>query len=173
MRDAGRLFIATDANPDALLDTAWKAARKPSRGGIPNLICVSEPLEVLAKELSNIADCLTVILPWGSLLRAVLAPEIASLHQIASLCSDAAGVEIVFSCDPRQDAQERARLGIVQIEQRIISSTLPELYQQAGLAVLKAEKISQQELAIYETTWAKRLATGRPRDIWRLRARRI
>jgi len=64
LRDAGRLFIATDANPDALLDTAWKAARKPSRGGIPNLICVSEPLEVLAKELSNVADRLTVILPW-------------------------------------------------------------------------------------------------------------
>lgn len=173
MRDARRLFIATDANPDALLDTAWKAARKPSRGGIKNLICVSEPLKVLAKELINVADRLTVILPWGSLLRAVAAPEIVSLHQIASLCSEAADVEIVFSCDPQQDAHERARLGIVQLEERIICSTLPERYQQAGLAVLNAAKISQQELAIYETTWAKRLATGRARDIWRLRAKRI
>ena len=106
MRDQSRLFIASDANADGLLETAWKAARKPARGGILNLICIAEPLEVLATELESIAERLTVILPWGSLLRAVAAPEATSLLQIASLCSSKANIEIVFSFDPHRDAAE-------------------------------------------------------------------
>jgi 16S rRNA (adenine(1408)-N(1))-methyltransferase len=170
MRDASRLFIATDANAEGLLEAAWKAARKPTRGGIPNLICIAEPLYILAKELGNVAERVTVILPWGSLLRAVAAPEVASLWQIASLCSAGASVEIVFSYDPQRDAEEGARLGIGQLSAEYMYSTLPEPYQQAGLHIVSAEKIPQQELPMYETTWAKRLASGRSRDVWRLRA---
>jgi hypothetical protein len=32
------------------------------------------------------------------------------------------------------------------------------------------ERIAPKELAAYQTTWAKRLAFGRPRKVWRLRA---
>jgi hypothetical protein len=50
-------------------------------------------------------------------------------------------------------------------------ATLPRLYQQAALQILAADRFPQKELAAYQTTWAKRIAFGRPREIWRLRAR--
>lgn len=50
---------------------------------------------------------------------------------------------------------------------------LPLLYEQAGLQVLSTEVISKQELLTYETTWAGRLASGRERQVWRLRAGRV
>ena len=170
MRDQSRLFIASDANADGLLETAWKAARKPARGGILNLICIAEPLEVLATELESIAERLTVILPWGSLLRAVAAPEATSLLQIASLCSSKANIEIVFSFDPHRDAAEGARLGIAHLDGRYITSRLPEVYRRAGLQVEHVQAMPFRELAEYETSWAKRLATGRERNVWRIRA---
>jgi len=172
LRDANRLFIASDSNADGLLDTAWKTTRKPARGGISNLLCIAEPLDILSKELGNVADRVTVILPWGSLLRAVAAPEVASLLQIASLCSSDASIEVVFSCDPQCDAGESARLGISHTDERHIKLTLPELYRQAGLRIVAAAKLPQRELSMYETAWAKRLATGRPRDVWRFCATR-
>ena len=176
-RDAGRLFIASDTNASALLDTAWRAARKPARGGIPNLLCIAEPLNVLAAELGQVADRVTVILPWGGLLTAVATPDINSLQDLAGLCLPDATIEIVFSYDSSRDARENGLFGVGgpdagTLDERHVTTTLPRIYQRAGLEIVIAEKIAQRELAAFETTWAKRLAFGRPREVWRVRARR-
>lgn len=164
------MFLATDANPDGLLETASRAARKPSRGGVPNLICIAEPFEQLAGELAGAADRVTVILPWGSLLRALVLPEITSLPYLRRLCAPNASLEIVFSYDQKRDARERGPLGGFSLQERHVRDVLRQSYESAGFHVISAERISQHELRLYETTWAKRLAFGRPREIWRLRA---
>ena len=134
------------------------------------MICIGESLDVLATELSRIAHRISVILPWGSLLRAVAAPDIASLRQIARLCLPGASIEIVLSYDRQRDQRQADRLGISQLDEEHITSVLPEIYQQAGLQVLHSEKISLPALLAYQTTWAKRLTGGRRRDVWRLSA---
>jgi 16S rRNA (adenine(1408)-N(1))-methyltransferase len=152
-----------------LLDIAWKAARKPARGGISNLLCIAEPLDVLTAELGRVADRVSVILPWGSLLRAVACPEIGALRQIASLCLPGARIEIVLSYDAARDARENAPLGVTTLNQQQIAALFPS-YEEVGIPIISAECISPLELAAYQTTWAKRLANGRPRDTWRIRA---
>lgn len=171
LRERDRLFIASDANAAGLLETAWRAARKPSRCGIPNLICVAEPLERLAAELASLADRVSILLPWGSLLRAVAAPDLSSLEQIRRLCLPGAEVEIVFSCDPRYDRAESARLSLPDLNQAHIASHVRGIYREAGLEITAADCIASAELAGYGTTWAKRLSSGRAREIWRIAAR--
>jgi 16S rRNA (adenine(1408)-N(1))-methyltransferase len=163
------LFLASDANPDALTEIAWRAGRKPTRGGVPNLICIAEPLDALAKELPPVAERITVILPWGSLLRAVAAPEPDSLRHIAHLGLPGAELEIVVSYADERDARQEILPAARRFEEHM--ATLPGFYQQAGLRIVATERIPQRELAGYQTTWAKRLAFGRPREVWRLRAR--
>lgn len=169
MREPGRLLIASDANPSALEEIAWRAGRKPARGGVSNLLCIAEPLDVLANQLGAVADRITVILPWGSLLRAVALPEIVSLGNIARLCLPNAAVEIVISYD-QHDAREGAPLGIARLDEQSIAA-LQQPYARAGLEITAAESIPHQQLAGYETTWARRLTYGRQRDVWRIRAR--
>jgi len=164
------MFLATDANPDALLQTASRAGRKPARGGAPNLICIAEPVDVLAVELAGVADRVTVLLPWGSLLRGLVLPETAMLAHLRRLCALNAIVEIIFSYDQERDASERGPLGTFSVQEQHVRSVLPQLYESAGLRVTSLEGITQHELGMYETTWAKRLAFGRSRQIWRLQA---
>jgi len=171
-REPSRLFIASDANAAALTEIAWRAARKAERGGVHNLICIAEPLDTLASELAAVADRITVILPWGSLLRAVGAPEPVALRHIAGLCLPGAGVEIVISYDEQRDARQGILLTVDRFDEKHIAK-LAQLYQVAGLQIVAADRFSQRELAGYQTTWAKRLAFGRPREIWRLLARYI
>ena len=73
-------------------------------------------MDVLARELSAVADRITVILPWGSLFRSVAGPEPESLHQIAALCLPGATVEIVFSYDEQRDAHSAIRSGIPELK---------------------------------------------------------
>ncbi len=134
---------------------------------------------MLAAELGAVADRVTVILPWGSLLRSVAAPDvnslrsIAGLRSIADLCLPDATIEIVFSYDSERDARERAPLGVSVLDERHMLTTLPRLYEQACLPITLVERLSQKELATYETTWAKRLAFGRSREVWRVRAKYV
>ena len=109
-----------------------------------------------------------MILPWGSLLQAVVAPQIHALRQIACLCVTRAALEFVFSYD-EQDARHDALHGLFGSDE-YAPERLPNLYKEAVLQVASVERISHRELASYQTTWAKRLAFGRPRRIWRLRA---
>jgi 16S rRNA (adenine(1408)-N(1))-methyltransferase len=132
--------------------------------------CIAEPLDALSAEITAVADRITVILPWGSLLRAVAAPELVSLRHIADLCLPDADVEIVLSYDEQRDAREGTWLPAGGLDKEHIA-TLRRLYEQAGLPIVAAERFSQGELADYQTTWAKRLAFGRPRKVCLLRAR--
>jgi hypothetical protein len=124
-------------------------------------------MEVLADELTGIADSLTVILPWGSLLRGVALPDLAILQELHRLCAPNAGVEIVFSYDEKRDPGERGPLGRIILNEDHIQGLLP-LYLGAGIRITCAERITLDELREYDTTWSKRLAYGRPREIWRL-----
>ena len=169
-REPSRLFVASDSNAAALTEIAWRAGRKPKRGGVPNLICIAEPLDALATELAAVADRITIVLPWGSLLRAVAAPEVVSLRNIARLCLAGANLDIVFSYDAQRDARQGIPLTAGALDEEHIA-TLPHLYEQAALHILGAVPFPQKELAAYQTTWVKRIAFGQPRNIWRLRAR--
>jgi 16S rRNA (adenine(1408)-N(1))-methyltransferase len=163
------MFIAVDANPDALQETAWRAGRKPARGGVPNLICIGEPLDAVAAELGAVADRLTVICPWGSLLRGVTAPEIVALRYIRSLCRSGATIEIVLSYDAARDARESGPIGTTVLDEERFHRVATS-YAQASLKVTVVQRIDRADLARYETTWSKRLAFGRSREIWRLNA---
>jgi|SRR5579884_234168 len=108
-------------------------------------------------------------LPLSDNHAAVTKPDLDSLRQIASLCQPNASIEILFSYESQRDAREIASLGITDLDQEHIMR-LPSVYEQAGLRVLSVETLPQRGLAAYETTWAKRLAFGRLREVWRLRA---
>ena len=134
-------------------------------------MCIAEPLSVLAAELGPVADRVSVILPWGDLLRVVATADVGSLCDLARLCLPAANLEIVFSYDRNRDAKDNVLFDVGTLDEQYVA-TLTSLYEQAGLRVVATEKIAQAHLAAYETTWAKRLAFGRPREVWRIRARR-
>jgi 16S rRNA (adenine(1408)-N(1))-methyltransferase len=125
-------------------------------------------LQILAAELGPLADRITVILPWAELLHAVAAPDFRALQNMASLCSTGATIEIVFSYDAERDGRNTKSLASMPLDGHHITQVLPAAYEQAGLEITQTEKLANEELARYETAWAKRLAFGRARDIWRM-----
>ena len=94
-----------------------------------------------------------MLLPWGSLLRAVAGDDEASLRRLRALCAPGTRVEIVVG-----DGDD----GLPSPE------GLPERYREAGFEV-SAERLAAAEVADLGTTWAKRLAlSDRERSFWRL-----
>jgi len=108
------------------------------------------PLEDAPAELVGLADRLTVLFPWGSLLRAVAEAEPESLARLRAMCKRGADVRFVFerASDP---------------------AALESRYRDAGLE-LSARAMALDEARALPTTWAKKLGySGGQRTFWDFR----
>jgi 16S rRNA (adenine(1408)-N(1))-methyltransferase len=139
--DPSRFFVGVDANAENMGD----ASRRALRGGLTNALFVQAAAEALPEELFGLASSLTVLLPWGSLLRAVAAGEVDGL---ARLCREGASLVVVFSD--------------VEPEEGLIAR-----YAAAGFHV-SVRTISNREVGALGTSWAGRLGHGRPRRFFEI-----
>lgn len=101
-------------------------------------------------ELAGIADRLTVLFPWGSLLDAVSGRDPAGLANLRGMCRPGAAVHLLF-------------------ELASGPGDVPRLLAEAGLD-LRARSVAIEEARLLPTTWAKKLGySGRPRAFWAFR----
>lgn len=167
--DPGRLVIGVDANADNLREVSRRAAAKPARGGLPNAVFGRLSLEDAPGALEAMAGSLTVLLPWGSLLQAVVCGG-AGLARLRGLCKPGANVEFVFGYGADSERATIASLAL-PAPQDLSAAELTGRYREAGFDVRVAMP-SLNEVAALPTTWARKLAfSGKTRTFWRLHGR--
>ena len=131
------LFVGVDAIADNLTDASRRASLNALFGRLA--------LEDAPGDLAGLADSLTVLFPWGSLLRAVLSPDPSGLARLRKLCKPGADVRFVF-------------------EHSLAPAPLEAAYREAALALI-GRPLSVEEARALPTTWAKKLGySGRPRQ---------
>jgi 16S rRNA (adenine(1408)-N(1))-methyltransferase len=160
--------IGVDASADGMREVARRSAAKPARGGLVNAMFGVLPLDRAPGELAGLADVLTVLLPWGSLLRAIALPEPEGLAKLRALCKPQARVQVVFGYGPGDPAGVRDLPGLTE-EARLAG--LVVTYAAAGFDVV-ARRMARREVGELATTWAKKLAfSGSEREFVELSGR--
>jgi 16S rRNA (adenine(1408)-N(1))-methyltransferase len=154
-------------DPDAttLAEYAYRASRKPARGGIDNARFVVAPLEKLPPEIEGIAALVRVNFPWGSLLRALLEPDAAALGALMQL-APGGRFEIVLSYDPQHDTGAFAGDSLPPLDETRIANVLTPAYLSAGLEVKEQRRLTQDEALAIPSTWGRRLLHARPRNVY-------
>ena len=165
--EPSRLFIGVDANAAGLREYSGRAFR----AGVANLVYVRAAVEALPAELAGVADRVTVILPWGSLLAALAQPSRELLRGIRALCRPGATLTVVLGSDPIRDQAEMLRLGVPTLEAARLASEIEAGYADAGFALGSVRPMPVTELARWPSTWARRLAHGSDRSFLRIDAR--
>ena len=166
-QDPDRLFVGIDASAAGLRELSNRAAR----AGLANLLYVRAAVEALPPELIGVADRVTVILPWGSLLAAVAAPRVPLLRQVRALCQPAATLAVVLGIDPVRDQAEARRLGLPSLTDDHLRGPLVEGYAAAGFRVRSLRPLSADQLRRWPSSWAGRLAQGRDRAVFEIEGR--
>ena len=163
--EPGALALGIDADASRMSDAASRSARKPAKGGAPNvrfLVCAADGLP---RELAATADLVTVQFPWGSLLRAIVRGEPAIVAPIAGLLKPSADSELrlLLSVETRDRA-----VGLPTLDERRVADVTCA-FADLGLEVLGARPASAADLAASHSTWAKRLrAAAGQRRVWLL-----
>jgi 16S rRNA (adenine(1408)-N(1))-methyltransferase len=172
-QNPNKLYIGIDPNARPLAKISEKIHRKPAKGGAPNVLFIQAAVEDLPSELDGVADEVHVHFPWGSLLRAVAAGEIALLENLRRICLPGALLEIVIGLDPERDQTEIERLGLTPVSIDLIDQQLAPNYRSAGFETIERGIIPASEWPEFNSSWAKRLQGNEQRRITYLIARAI
>jgi 16S rRNA (adenine(1408)-N(1))-methyltransferase len=168
--DPGSLYIAVDPDAATLSEYAYRSGRKPARGGVDNAIFVVAAVEQIPSELDDLAERVRINFPWGSLLRALLAPDPRILRSIARLLRTGGTVEVVISYDPGHDTGAFAGDPLPPPDQARIETDLIPAYQAAGLPISHWRRLTGDEALAIPSSWGRRLLHARPRDVFLIAA---
>ncbi len=172
-RDPDKFFIGIDANCRPLQKISEKIHRKPTKGGLSNVLFVQAAVETLPSELDGIASEIHVNFPWGSLLQAVAVGDEAVLRGLRQMCAPDALLQVVIGVDIERDRSEMERLGLPPLEAQYLKLALPGRYANAGFEIVKTETLAALSAAELQTSWAKRLKASHNRSFIRILARAI
>jgi 16S rRNA (adenine(1408)-N(1))-methyltransferase len=79
------LAIGIDANAASMAEASRRAAGPPRKGGLANALFVVAAAEAPPEELRGLAARVTVLFPWGSLLRGCLGAHASVAEGMAGL----------------------------------------------------------------------------------------
>ncbi|HEY0049991.1 MAG TPA: methyltransferase domain-containing protein [Pyrinomonadaceae bacterium] len=160
-----RFYIGIDANAKPLEKISMKATRKPSKGGLANVLFVQAAVENLPEELNASADEIHIHFPWGSLLRAVASGDEKVLESLRRLGAPECLVEIIIGIDEERDKSEIERLALPKLSSDYLKSALIPKYEAAGFKLLESGILNSSEWSKLETSWARKLQGGSNRKV--------
>jgi 16S rRNA (adenine(1408)-N(1))-methyltransferase len=156
------LVIGLDALDEPMGEIAFKAARKPARGGRPNLVLLRGAIEALPAELAQIADEVDVLLPWGALLEGIVRATPAVVAGIATLARPGASVNVTLNGEIWLDSTPARYEDLPVPTPEYVADAVEPEFRRAGIDLAPARYMTAAEAKALPTTWARRLGHGRP-----------
>lgn len=148
-----------------MAEVSRRAAGASARGSLPNLILAVAAAEQPPAELLARADELTILFPWGSLLRGALALDERAAAGIAALLAPGGRATAFLSVTDR----DAAALGVrpSDLEEDV---ALARRWAAHGLALASLRPATPDEVIVSGSTWGRRLTagSGSGRPVWRL-----
>jgi len=159
--DPDRLVIGVDALAEPMGERAATAARKPVKGGRPNLIFVHAAVEMLPDELQHAADEVYVLLPWGGLLEGIVSARPEVLSGIAALCRTGTRLVVTLNGEIWVDSTPARYSDLPVATPEHVAEVVAPGFARVGIQLGAARYATAAEAKQLSTTWARRLGHGR------------
>lgn len=164
--DPDRFYIAIDPDALTMADYAYRASRKPARGGVENVAFVVAAVEAVPPKLGAIAALVRVNFPWGSLMRGLLEPRSQTIEAIAGMLAPGGRIEVIMSYHPDHDTNAFQGLPLPELDDVSLRERLLPAYEAAGMVVSESRRMTLDEVLEVPSTWGRRLLHARPRDVY-------
>lgn len=168
LNDPQRYWIGVDPVSAQMAENAVKAQKR--RMG--NISFTISSVEDLPSELIEIADAVTVILPWGSLRDGIAKAEPTTLNGLRLIGKPGSPLTMWIGYDEQREAAEMARRSLPRLSETYLTG-LSDAYSMAGINLQNVSSVSNTELCALESDWARRLAYGAPRQVFKMSAKMV
>jgi 16S rRNA (adenine(1408)-N(1))-methyltransferase len=152
--------VGIDAIAERLDELSAKAARKPAKGGRPNVLFVRASAEQPPAELRGRVDAVHVLLPWGALLVGTMLADPVVLDGLTDLAKPGAELTVVFNAEVWEESTPKDMAELPAVTVDYVRQSLAPAYRARGIEVTEARELSAAEVKDLPTTWSKRLAVS-------------
>lgn len=166
-KDPGGFYIGIDPSADSMLENSVKAVKLNKKTGLDNLMFVIASIELIPDGLAETADTVSVILPWGSLRDGIVKADFQVLSNLRKLGKPGSALEILVGYDESKEPREMEKRLLPELSREYFSALVP-VYGNAGINIHGIKVLRNDELKMIESDWAKRLAYGGARSMYRL-----
>jgi 16S rRNA (adenine(1408)-N(1))-methyltransferase len=150
--------IGVDALDEPMGEIAYKAGRKPAKGGRTNVVFLRGAVEQLREQLGDIADEVQVLLPWGRLLEGIVAPD---TEVIAGLAALGPRLHVVLNGEI-WEASLPVRFEHLPVPTpEYVADVIAPGFAACDVAIGGARYLTAAEAKTLPTTWARRLGHNR------------
>lgn len=157
-REPTTLALGVDASAAAMAESSRRAAKPGRKGGHQNARFVVAAAEDLPPILCGRAALVTVLFPWGSLLRGCLGLDDAVARGVAGLVAPGGALELLLA-PAAKDGLE----GVPTTEPEIIEA-VRRAFEAHDLEVEVARRATPAEVAASGSSWARRLGVAAGRN---------
>lgn len=162
--DPDSMYLGIDADRNGLVEYSRRILKKPSKGGLDNVLYLISNAEALPGDLDGIADEITVILPWGSLLKGLVVPDPLYLSNIRRISKDGAILKIYLNYDVKYEPVEMDRKGLPELTESYVGDNMVPAYASAGIRITGYRFMENEEARSIPSTWTRKLGFGRARS---------
>lgn len=161
------LVVGLDPAWQRMTDTAARARRKPAKGGAPNLVLVNAAVEAAPAALDGVADAVTVLMPWGGLLRGVVTAGADVCGGLRRLARPGATLEIVIGTSIWRPPVPVELADLPELTPAALAADgeLAARWAAAGWAVDEAIVTTSIDADAPATSWARRLGSTSPEPL--------
>ena len=171
LANPGWLVIGVDPAWQRMAETAVRAARKPAKGGAPNLLLVNSSIETAPPVLHGRGDEVTALMPWGKLLRGIVLGEADVCGGLRAVARSGAPLDIAIGTSIWREPVPRDIRDLPELTPEAVDSTgLADRLSALGWQVTEARLVPHTELDRISSSWARRLGSGAAETVLHLRA---
>jgi 16S rRNA (adenine(1408)-N(1))-methyltransferase len=153
-REPTTLALGIDASASAMAEASRRAARPARKGGLENVRFVLAAAESLPPELRGRAALVTVLFPWGSLLRGCLGLDGTVACGVAGLVAPDGMLELLLG------PAERDRLAGVPTTEGAIIDAAARTFAAHDFEVIVGRAATPAEVAATGSSLARRLGVA-------------
>jgi len=147
--------------------------REINRNRLQNAILINSSIENFNPEVTHFFDKITILLPWGNLLKYTATADQNFFEKITKLLKNNGEIQIIFGFNEELEEKETKRLNLVELTEKELSY-LKQLYENLNnLELVSFNEISYKDLEDFETTWAKKLSFGKNRQYLKISLKTI
>jgi 16S rRNA (adenine(1408)-N(1))-methyltransferase len=150
-RDPRLLVVGLDAHAGSMAGASRRAARSTKKGGRPNALFVVASAADMPPDLAGLAARVTVIFPWGSLLRGCVGRGAAVAQGICSVLAPGGRLDLILA------TAERDGLDGIPTAPREVIAAARATFEAHGLSFTDGALLTAMELDAISSTWARRL----------------
>lgn len=141
-----------------MAEASRRAAGPARKGGLPNAAFILAAAEAPPPELCGAADLVTVLFPWGSLLRGCVDGDARVAAGVAGLVAPGGTLELLLAPSVRDGIDG------LPLEPTELAAAVRSAFGTFGIDMELARPASDAEVRASGSTWARRLGSQRPGD---------